>query len=741
MDTSPDTFKQLITAQHPDGMASDGRAYKDIPAPELIKMVVDKYPTGITKTGVSYSSYLPQQKTGGFGSSISDAFQSGVGQIKQGFQQGQSATNPLQAIESGVTFGAGLVNTAFSPLAPIFSPISKGVNAVANKVSDIPAVQNFAMSKAGQNVARGAEDIGNLSTIAGAAAGFAEGGEIAPKVGETVNTATGLLKTTGENIKSGLENKYVASTAKDWERVGGDYVKTDRLLNLQEAQLKNPNAPASAHDTPSFLAQHGISPQTIAEGGKFSPERINQVTEHLTGSAVKPFENTLTKQLEVAQQGQPFVTSKELRAEVSKNINNTQGLTEGDRVLMNNKANREIIALENKYPKGIPLDKLNELKGTYWRNTKFDLVDKLKPQVNHAIGSAMKDIIETKAGSDANIREMNGLLGNYYKSAKFLRGLEGRVPKATLGQKVGRAVVKAGATAIGEKAFGIGGGVGGFLLGKSISHVLENASNPLKSFILNNLKESNPKAYIQAIQWLGQKEAERLSRPLLEAPKPLGSDKNPIIPPAPTTYEPQAENAFRSSSNKTGDIFQRNLKTGEMNITPNKSIKTFASKDPQSLAQEAQKYKSAEEFVKAQMPAYHGSPVELKQFHNKSGAFFTDNFPDASGFGGNPDHVYEGYLDLKKPLVIDAKGAKWDELNTKYGKSTQEVVSNAQKDGYDGIVFKNIVDNIGDTADHGGKSTISYVYKPKDAFLNESQLTDLWNKVKGSPSSKGRKKL
>ncbi len=155
-----------------------------------------------------------------------------------------------------------------------------------------------------------------------------------------------------------------------------------------------------------------------------------------------------------------------------------------------------------------------------------------------------------------------------------------------------------------------------------------------------------------------------------------------------------------------------------------------AAKKVSPLIEEAKKYKSADEFVRMQPLAYHGSPVPLKRFSNKKGGvFFTDNYADATGFAGDPDNVYEGYLNFKKPLVIDAKGAKWDELNTKYGKSTQEVVSNAQGKGFDGVVFKNVVDNIGDTADFGGQGTIYYAYKPQSSFINESQLTDIYNKA------------
>lgn len=57
-EASPEAFKNSIVEKHPDGIATDGRAYKDIPAYEITKMIVDKYPDGVTNAGVSYKNYL-----------------------------------------------------------------------------------------------------------------------------------------------------------------------------------------------------------------------------------------------------------------------------------------------------------------------------------------------------------------------------------------------------------------------------------------------------------------------------------------------------------------------------------------------------------------------------------------------------------------------------------------------------------------------------------------------------------
>lgn len=109
--------------------------------------------------------------------------------------------------------------------------------------------------------------------------------------------------------------------------------------------------------------------------------------------------------------------------------------------------------------------------------------------------------------------------------------------------------------------------------------------------------------------------------------------------------------------------------------------------------------------------------------------FFTEEYADATGFAGSPDNVYEGYLNFKNPLEIDAKGAKWDEIDSKWGNSTVEINSKAQEAGYDGVIFRNVIDNIADDAEAGMPGNIYYAIKPEDAFLNESQLAEVWEKA------------
>lgn len=136
-------------------------------------------------------------KTSSVGSDISSAFNAGVDKTKQGFSQQQEAYgsfNVPKMIEGGLKTAAGVVDTAFSPLAPLFKPVGKAVEVVSDKISDIPAVQRFATSNAGENTARVTEDIANANTIASVFAGgkgaSKAGGKIIDKTITTIDDAT-----------------------------------------------------------------------------------------------------------------------------------------------------------------------------------------------------------------------------------------------------------------------------------------------------------------------------------------------------------------------------------------------------------------------------------------------------------------------------------------------------------------------------------------------------------------------
>lgn len=63
---------------------------------------------------------------------------------------------------------------------------------------------------------------------------------------------------------------------------------------------------------------------------------------------------------------------------------------------------------------------------------------------------------------------------------------------------------------------------------------------------------------------------------------------------------------------------------------------------------------------------------------------------DYSGYGGNSAN-YKVYLNVTNPLIVEADNRNWDDLPGQF-KTTNEYAEYAKKNGYDGVIFKNITD-------------------------------------------------
>ncbi len=157
------------------------------------------------------------------------------------------------------------------------------------------------------------------------------------------------------------------------------------------------------------------------------------------------------------------------------------------------------------------------------------------------------------------------------------------------------------------------------------------------------------------------------------------------------------------------------------------------------LIQEARKYKSAEEFVKAQgEPIYHGttaenaSKIEQGGFkimdtqrngrYSGDGVYFAPESNSVAHFGGEKGKVIEAYINQKnfKTVFIPEGNIDWQPGN--------ELVNEWKRAGYDGIVMK-----LRDTDSITGKVMDEWVneivsFKP-DQIKTKSQLTDIWNKA------------
>jgi len=192
------------------------------------------------------------------------------------------------------------------------------------------------------------------------------------------------------------------------------------------------------------------------------------------------------------------------------------------------------------------------------------------------------------------------------------------------------------------------------------------------------------------------------------------------------------------------------------------------------LTKEAQKYATAEEFVKAQPTYYHGTDASFDKFDvsklgtatgakdTQLGIHFTDNKNIAKTFGKN---LVEVKLDIKKPFRIwdfIGRSEKYDELykimggeksgidfdefvgimddalawdNTQFKEALLQkgVVERIRGAGYDSLILPHAETDILQAAQEGIKNVKGQeiiVFNPSQ-IKTKSQLTDIWNKAKG----------
>ena len=117
---------------------------------------------------------------------------------------------------------------------------------------------------------------------------------------------------------------------------------------------------------------------------------------------------------------------------------------------------------------------------------------------------------------------------------------------------------------------------------------------------------------------------------------------------------------------------------------------------------------------------YHGTDTNFSEFFE--GSFFTDDYFNADGYAGG-EIVYEVFLSIKNPLVIDGKGKKWDNLAAPY-LSTQNVVGGLDTKKHDGVVFNNIKDSWMDDVDYQDPGTVYSIQ-----VSNQAKLADGTNKT------------
>lgn len=153
-------------------------------------------------------------------------------------------------------------------------------------------------------------------------------------------------------------------------------------------------------------------------------------------------------------------------------------------------------------------------------------------------------------------------------------------------------------------------------------------------------------------------------------------------------------------------------------VTPKKKVS--------SLEQEAKKYKSAEEFVKAQPTVYRGeggSNVAQGKALLAEGKHFASDAEYPKGFGKVGEYVLK-----PNAKVLDLGDSTFAEISQKLGIpersyiSPKELSTIAKEKGYDVVKYTGEYKSTGKQFSHTVDLT-------GDSYVTKSQLTDIWNKA------------
>ena len=442
----------------------------------------------------------------------SQAFGSGVDQIKQGasnFGKGGDIIGP------SLDIGAGIVNSAFSPLAAPMKPVGMALNAATEPLQNNKGFQNFADSKAGIITANALKPIANAGTIAQGALAFAGGPKVAEggaagldtvaeplKPGMTalkndITTAAGKVADVKDAAQSALEDRYVNQAKEQWTK------PTTLPKGFNKATQIFEGAADQGHNIADTLVKNKINVADNVTRGANGKQVFDtaDTAENLRADAGKASKEMLRPSLQKADLTTPKTSVDDVIAEAKKNITKNNTLVQETKDSLLRKLNDTGDSLKAQHPDGMSLTNLHDEKIVRDANAKYDNVTNdpatnAEATKNKAVADAARKLVEQKAPADVPVKAFNKELTKQYQAANYLDALHGKnVPTGAFSKLANYGGKLAGLAAGHAVGGGILADVAGYHIGGAVERMFEGMSNPIKNTFLENLKETNPEAF------------------------------------------------------------------------------------------------------------------------------------------------------------------------------------------------------------------------------------------------------
>lgn len=658
-----------------------------------------------------------------------------TGRLSSGILPTLGGAGASTAAGVGTALEAGSYALGVQPLAGV---AKQGVSALTK-----PALGQLAKGVAKTEALAGAIGSGGASmreqveqgqpfgrAVGNVALNSALGGAVGAVAGPTLAVAGRGLGTVGRLLTAGGRAKVSE------EAVEKSVSSLKDLFSTQSGQKYVDNVAVRKGDEPfRLIVESGaLRRADIKDNKVVTTQGIKKLQE-----GQNEFENLLQESLDPTIEPR-LVSVRDVAERVLKNIDESQYTAKTKEQLRKQTAD-DLRAIINEYGADtFNLQTWNDIKRTFWREAfpegrAITDIDKLSRNRKYLTGRGIMEAIQDFA-ENPDIRELNDVIGTYAEAKKILNNLS----KQTLRKgQLGRYVLQGIGTGVGSAAGGPLGGLAGALGGDIVTNILQKLSvqSPLRAGMIKYIRKYRPDLTNRLERFLKQRRVEVETAPRLNQGATITPqrDRSGVLPQQQARERLQElgvpPEGYRRNLPATipGQTARRN--TEPVQIPPRGAVPRGIGNEPQAksvlkpdstasiakelgvsedLIQEAKKYKSAEEFVKASKPIFHATDKSFNKFSNETGGTWFTTSEEAAK-SGNIDglrgrgRVIERYLgDLKLMPIEEAR-------------TLDDFV--IEKRGFDGIIGK---------FSDGEQGDFIKLFDGNKA-RTKSQLTDIWKKA------------
>lgn len=457
-----------------------------------------------------------------YGTQVSNAFQSGVAQANEGAQAANASTGILGKAAGVLHFGAGLAGAVSAPVAPLFAPVGKAIDAAGKALAQTPYMQGYGRDTASLSDKEATpgilQPLADAGTIASTALGAKGLLEKAPTMAKTVKDTVSPPPPAG-SLEA--QPKLVQNRVAELTNIERNSAPVRKVTEKAKAQGIDPKLILSQTDLLHGAVDNTGTINTIPAMGELN-------------DFIKPQESVISDAL--AREGVNIPLEKVRQAQTAAI----------------DKSGLEGAALENAYTKldaemkglsrransdgTIPLAKIQDAKVNKYSTV--DYTNEGAKIADKALARTYKTLVE-KHTKSADVHGLNAELQRHYSVMNLLEKLNGKkVEGGRLGKYFAKTVGGIVGSHFGPLGTIAGAELGGMMKGKSLSSTFKGKTGG---------QLTQPPEMQQAIL---NNQMPRLGLPAPKEGTPTKANYSPIPLRGKIVDEPQAPQSSMSAGSR-----------------------------------------------------------------------------------------------------------------------------------------------------------------------------------------------